>query len=238
MMARAVSHEKVIMELKLILRILWRYGWLIAIPVVITGALALPSLLNRDPAASGGFTTMFRYTAAQELDAIPNRDGDFQDVWLASELTVNAMTDWVQSSSFTSAVAEQALALGLTIDPAALGIAADNERSIGQVFISWPDADELATIIESARTALQTRNQDAFPQLGGQPAQVTILDDPVINPAPPPLTSRFEPIVRIGIGVILGLALALLAHYFDPVLRRREDVESLGLPVLVSIPRQ
>ncbi len=226
------------MELASVLRILLRYWWLVLIPVLITGALALPALLNRDAAVSGGFTTMMRYSAAQELDAIPNRDGDFQDVWLASELTVNALTDWIRSGSFARAVAEEAAERGVTLDPAALRIAADNQRSVGQIFLSWHDAPQLAVIAESSVEVLRTRNAAAFPQLGGEPAQVTLLDDPVVVPAPPPLTDRFAPLIRVGLGLIAGIALALLAHYLDPMVRRREDVESVGLPIIGSIPRR
>ena len=77
----------------------------------------------------------------------------------------------------------------------------------------------------------------AFPQLGGAPAQVTVLDDTVIVAAPPPLADRFGPLVRIALGFVAGVALALLAHYLDPLLRRRDDLEAIGLPVVGSIPR-
>jgi hypothetical protein len=225
------------MELLLVLRVLRRWWWLALIPVVITGALALPALLNRAPAASGGFTTTFRYSAAQQLEAIPNRDGDYQDVWLASELTVNALTDWVRTSSFAASVADTAAGRGAEIDPALLGVAADNERSVGQLFLSYPDAAALETIAAAAIEVLQTRNSEVFPQLGGEPAAVTILDTPQVAPAPPSLANRFEPLIRVALGALAGVALAFLAHYLDPILRRREDVEALGLPIIASIPK-
>lgn len=225
------------MELMRIFRILLRYWWLVLIPVVITAALTLPALLNDSPATSGGFSTMMQYSAMQQLEAIPNRDGDYQDVWLASELTVNALTDWITSGSFRQAVTEEAAAQGVEINPAALGIAADNERSVGQIFLSYPTEPELTVIAQAAITVLQERNVDAFPQLGGEPALITLLDTPVITPAPPPLTNRFGPFIRIGIGLLAGIGLAFLAYYLDPVLRRREDVESVGLPVITSIPK-
>ena len=87
------------MELTLIIRILRRRWWLILIPVVIALIVAVPDFLNRGSAVSGGFTTQIRYSAAQQFN-LPARDGDYQDVWLASELTVNAFTDWVRSGSF------------------------------------------------------------------------------------------------------------------------------------------
>lgn len=225
------------MELLIVLGILRRYWWLVLIPVVITAALAVPAVL-RPPPTAGGFSTRITYSAAQELDAIPNRDGDFQDVWLASELTVNALTDWVASGSFKRLVAEEAAQQNVTIDPAALAISADNERSVGQVFVGWHNADELRVIAEAAIRVLQTRNQEAFPQLGGEPAQVTILEAPQVSAAPPPLTDRFAPLIRVALGLLAGIGLAFLAYYLDPTLRQRDDVESLGLPVLASIPRR
>jgi capsular polysaccharide biosynthesis protein len=65
-----------------------------------------------------------------------------------------------------------------------------------------------------------------------------VLNAPRVVPAPPPLTDRFAPLIRIGLGLLAGVALAFLAHYLDPVLRGRDDLESLGLPVVASIPRK
>ncbi len=180
---------------------------------------------------------MIRYTAAQQLDAIPNRDGDYQDVWLASELTVNAFTDWIQSGRFKAQVVAEATARGVDVNPAALGLAADNERSIGQLFMSYPDADALAVLTVAATDILRDESGQTFPQLGGAPAQLTVLDEPLVVAAPPPLADRFGPLVRIALGFVAGVALALLAHYLDPLLRRRDDLEAIGLPVVGSIPR-
>ena len=224
------------MELMRFFRILLRYWWLILIPVVITAAVSIPALLS-GPAVTGGFTIMIRYTAAQQLDAIPNRDGDFQDVWLASELTVNAFTDWIQSSSFKTQVVAEATTRGVEANPAALGLAADNERSIGQLFMSYPDAEALGVLAVAATDILRAESGATFPQLGGAPAQVTVLDDPVVVAAPPPLADRFGPLVRIALGLVAGVALALLAHYQDPLLRRRDDLEAIGVTVVGSIPR-
>jgi hypothetical protein len=60
----------------------------------------------------------------------------------------------------------------------------------------------------------------------------------LIVPAPPPLTNRFAPLIRIALGLIIGLGLAFLAHYLDPSLRVREDLEALGLPVIGVLPRE
>lgn len=229
------------MELVQILRILRRWWWLVLIPVAITVVLALPGLLNRGAtsgtasgAVSGGFSQTISYTAMQQLDAIPRADGDYQDIWLSSELTVNAFTDWVRSGSFKAEIAE----LVPDLNPDALGIAADNAHSVGQIYLSYPTSDGLDAIGSAAVQVLETRSQPYFPQLGGKPADVSVLSKSGIVAAPPPLTDRFGALIKIGLGLIAGLGLAFLAHYLDPVLRRREDVESLGLPVVGAIPRK
>lgn len=226
------------MELKLIGRVLLRRWWLIVIPVLIAAAFTLPALLSGSPAVSAGYTTAIRYSAAQELGALPvERDGDYQDVWLASELTVNALTGWVTTSSFRAEIAQQLSAQNLEIDTSAIGISADNERSIGVIYLSWSDAAQLEQIANAAIVVLQTRNQVYFRQLGDVPAEVTILDMPQIAPAPPPIVDRFGPLIRIGLGLAAGLGLAFLAEYFDNTLQGREEVEALGLPVIASIPK-
>jgi capsular polysaccharide biosynthesis protein len=226
------------MELMLILRVLIRRWWLIAIPVVVAAVFVVPDLLEDSPATSGGFTTTIRYTAAQQLDALPEREGDYQDVWLASELTVNAFTDWIRSGQFKAEIAALTAERGLEIDPGALAIGADNQRSIGQIFINWPDEAELATIAAAAIEVLQSRNQDYFPQLGDAPAQVTLLDAPGIAPAPPALVDRFAPLVRLALAFLAGVGLAFVVDYLDPTLRSRDELEMTGMPVLASIPRR
>jgi capsular polysaccharide biosynthesis protein len=222
------------MELKLVNRMLLRRWWLILLPAVIVALFAVPELIRNEQVGSGGFTTSFRYSAAQEQSNLPERDGDYQDVWLASEFVVNAFTDWVRSSTFRD---ELQNIVGANVDLSQLGIAADNNRSIGLVVMSYPDADTLARIADAAIVVLQTRNQAYFPHLGDAPAEVTIIDAPVVSPAPPPLTNRFAPVIQIGVALFVGLCLALLAEYLDQTLRTEDEVEAQGLKVLASVPK-
>lgn len=214
-------------------RILLRRWWLVLIPVVITAALALPDLLNRR-AISGGYSAGVQYTAFQSMEAIPRTDGDYQDIWLSSELTVNAFADWIRSGSFKQEIAAR---LNDSAAVAPLTIAADNERSLGTISFYHPDEAALNAIVSAAIEVLQTRSSAYFAQLGGEPAAVTILDQSPAVPTPPPLVDRYGPFLRIGLGLLAGIGLALLAHYLDPVIRRREEVESLGLPVIATIPK-
>lgn len=224
------------MELILLTRALIMRWWLVALPIVIVGALTLPDLLNR-PTISGGYTVTIDYSAAPAYDAIPRPEGDYQDLWISSEYTVNAFTDWVRGSRFQDDVIEIANASGAAIPNGALSIAADNVKSIGRVSFGWTDAETLNTIADAVIEALQTRSHRYFAQLGGQPAAVTILNRTEPTPAPPPIVDRFSPFIRIGLGAAAGIGLALLAFYLDPTVRRREDIEALGLPTIATIPK-
>lgn len=226
------------MELMQVVRVLLRRWWIALGPVIIVAIIVIPQWL-RDRGAQGGFTVTVRYSAAQIASNVTPRDGDYQDVWLASEYTVNALTDWVRSSSFRAEIAKELETR--SIDPAEVGrldIAADNKRSVGGLYLSHPDQAVLEQITQAALTVLKNTTQNYFPQLGGQPAAVTILDTPIIVAAPPALADRFSVLFRLGIGLFTGVLLAFLAEYVDPYLYRREQLEMLGLKVVGSIPRE
>ncbi len=221
------------MELSTFIAALLRRWWLVLVPVVVAGVFVVPELLRGLDNQSGGFTVTIRYSAAQTASNLPQRDGDFQDVWLASELTVNALTDWVRSSSFRDEIQKRLPDTNL----AGLGIAADNRRSIGQLTLTHLQQADLEAITAAAIAVLQDNAQDYFPQLGGQPAAVTILDTPTIVAAPPPLTNRFAPLLRLGVALLGGIGLAFAVEIMDPMVRRREQVEEAGLYLIGSIPR-
>ncbi|MEL7234955.1 MAG: hypothetical protein AAGK74_10685, partial [Chloroflexota bacterium] len=161
-----------------------------------------------------------------------------QHLSLTSEQTVRALTEWILTTSFKREVSIRASEQGVEFAPEALPTAADHVRSVGQMFISWPDADELEIIAQAALDVLREDSQTYFPQFGDEPAQVTVLDDIRITPAPPPIVDRFEAVVRVGLGMLVGLALAVLAEWFDPTLRTRDEIEQTGIVVLASVPRE
>jgi capsular polysaccharide biosynthesis protein len=224
------------MELTRVLRAYLRWWWLILIPAGLVSLVAVPDLLQNEQAGAGGYQASFRYTAAQRASNIPEREGDYQDVWLASEFVVNAFTDWVSSSSFRAEIADR-LPERVATAPGSLTIAADNNRSIGVVYLSHPDADSLGQIAQAALDVLQTENAVYFPHLGDEPAEVNILDAPQVVPAPPPLTNRFAPILQMGVALLFGVGLATLAIYLDPTLRYPDELEQDGLQVMAVVPR-
>jgi hypothetical protein len=219
------------MELIAMWRVIMRRWWLILLPVAVVAVFVVPDMLRTGIRGEGGFSVTLRYTANQKLDAFPDRLGDYQDVWLASELLVNALTDWVRTSRFADEVNT------LLVDVPQWTLAADNERSVGVITISSPDADALERVTEGVMTILTTRTQAYFPQLGNTPADVVFLDMPTINSAPPPLTDRFGGFLRLGLALLAGLGLAFLVEYLSPVVHYADELERMGVTVIAKIPK-
>jgi len=225
------------MELRAIAKVFRRRWWLIALPALVALVYAAYGYITSPP--RGGFATTIRFTAAQppETRADPAHDTRYYQ-WLTSEYVVNALTDWVKTGSFAQAVSDALAAQGVDIPAGALqgAMAPDNARSIMVITISWPDAGQLASIATAVQSVLENRSGEFFPALKDGGVSVVALDAPVIGPVPPSLTDRLNPLIRFGLGLVAGIALAVVVEYIDPTVHERSEVEKMGFSVLAEIP--
>lgn len=222
------------MEFAELFRVIFRRWWLIVLPVVLAAVIAIPEFVRASSAGQSGYTAQISYSAAQIFN-LPERDGDYTDVWLASEHTVDALTDWVRSSSFRKEIQSQLAEPDTPLD--SLQVAADNVRNVGVIYFSHRNSEALRSILDAAMLVLTSRSQVYFPQLGGDSAQVTILDQAAVTAAQTPITNRLSPLIRLGIAFLIGLALAFFAEYIDQTIYHQDDLRRLGLPLLGSVPR-
>jgi capsular polysaccharide biosynthesis protein len=224
------------MELRQYWKIARRWWWLILLPALAATIYGLATF--QTPPVT--YTTSLRFTAGQPetLAASPNYDPNYYR-WLTSEYIVSGLKDWARTGAFAEAVSAELAERGLIIPAAALNgsIVTDNARSILSVSISWGDPDQLTAIAEVVSAVLREQNSAAFPQLGGEAAVVISMDRPGIAPVPPSLRARLDLPLKVGLGLAAGIALALLAHYFDPFIRGKEELEAVGLNVIAEIPR-
>jgi capsular polysaccharide biosynthesis protein len=229
------------MQIRALLAVLRRRWFIVALPAAVVAAFALATA--QQPGVT--YATGMRFTAGQrQPQATPpvGYDPNFFR-WQTSEYIVAGLRDWVRSAAFARAVSEELARQGVAIPPDALlgNISADSSQSLLAVYVQWGDRAQTTAIAEAAVAVLQTRNGEAFPQLGGQPAEVVPLDTPdilpVIEERGPSLQSRLQLPFRLALGLATGLALALLTDYFDTTVRGRKDLEDLGLAVLAEIPR-
>lgn len=224
------------MELLTYLNILRRWWWLVLLPALVIGGYGLATY-QRPPITYG---TTVRFTASLP----PTVQGQGFDPnyysWLTSEYIVGSLSDWIKTGAFAQAVSDQLAVEGKTIAPAVVqaALASDYVRSQLLLFITTGSTEDTFAIANAAITVLQTRNASAFPQLGGVNAVVTALDQPNVGVSAPGLRSLIDLPIRLGLGLAVGLALAFAAHYLDPVIRTKSDVEALSLSVLAEIPKK
>lgn len=160
--------------------------------------------------------------------------------WLTSEYIVNGLTDWVRGGKFAEAVSKYLATQGHDVPAGAIqgGIAADNTRSMMTVSVTAGDPDQLAQILDGAIVILTEDNAAALPQLGGETAVLTQLDEPIISPIAAGIRSQLDLPLRVALALAVGLGLALLAHYLDPTIRERAEIEKIGLSIIGEIPRE
>ena len=224
------------MELRQLIRILLRRWWLMAIPAIVLGALAVITYDAPPPAYAATMRFAVGYTPDPNSQSLYDR---FYPAWLASEYIAGGLSDWAKTGDFASAVSSDLAAHGIDAPAAAVAgsIVSDLSRSIVALYFNGSDPALLQSIAEAAARVLQTRNASVFPQNGPHGASATPLDGAAVVATPPSLRARLDLPVRLGLALGVGVLLALIAHYLDPMIRERRDVEALGFPIIGEIPR-
>lgn len=223
------------------LRQLWtilRRRWLIAIiPAILVLAAGVATWRPAPTTYNGGV----RFIVGQPPGAAA-ADLDEQRYynWLTSEYIVNGLTDWIRGGKFAEAVSARLATQGIDVPPGAIqgGLAADNARSMLTVSLSGGDAGTVMKMLDGVIAVLTEENATALPQLGGENAVLTQLDEPVVNAVSGGIRSQLDLPLRVALALFAGLGLALLAHYVDPTVRDRDELARAGLPVIAEIPKE
>jgi len=223
------------MELRQLVRVLLRRWWLIVLPAIALGVAALLTYTPSPPVYAATMRFAVGYTPDPNSQSLYDR---FYPAWLASEYIAGGLSDWAKSGDFANAVSSELARQGIDAPAAGVAgsIASDHARSIVTLYFSGGDPVQLRSIAEAAARVLQTRNAGVFPQSGPNGASVTPLDGASVVAAPPSLRARLELPIRLGLALGAGIVLALIAHYVDPTIRERREIEALGWTILGEIP--
>lgn len=219
------------MELRLYLDILRRWWWLALIPALVVGAVGLATY-QRPPTT---YSATVRFSASLPPALGSSGFDPTYYSWLTSEYIVGGLSDWIKTGAFARAVSDELATQGKTLSAS---FASDYVRSQLVLFVNGRDPDSVRAAAEAAVIVLQNRNAEAFPQLGGANAVVMALDSPAVGASSPGLRSLIDLPIRLGLGLAVGVALAFLAHYLDPFLRNKREIEAMGLKVLGEIPKR
>ena len=155
--------------------------------------------------------------------------------WLTSEYLTNGLADWVNGIGFAEKVTAKTAAKGFEVDPLVLfnGTSADAIRSRLTIIMNYGDRDALQALTESAIEVIEEENASGIPHLGlDSPAEIVLLDRPVVNEVPASIGNQLDLPVRIVFAIIVGLLIGFLVEYFDPAVRDVDDLWEQGHEVL------
>lgn len=224
------------MEVRQIVKVLFRRWWLVIVPVLVV--LAYVVFTYRPPPMV--YQVVMRFAAGTKPAGL-SEDYDRYYPWLASEYIANGLADVAETGVFAQAVASRLAEAGIEVAPGAIqpAIVTDNAQSILVIYITWPDGTQIVAVADAITAELTGNGVAYFPQLESVEPAVRPLDAP--TPVPLPLGLRTQlmgPVIKIGLALVIGVALALLWHYLDPTVREAAELEALGLGVLAEIPRR
>jgi capsular polysaccharide biosynthesis protein len=224
------------MELRTYAKILLRRWWLVVVPVAL---VVIYIIVTYAPPATT-YRVVMRFSAGTEPAGL-SLDYDRYYPWLTSEYVANGLADVAETGVFAQAVAGRLGVLGQDVSPTAIqgAIVTDNAQSILVVYLTWPDPEQIVAVANAVTEELTENSGVYYPQLQDLQPAVHLLDDPVPAPMPPSLRAQLMgPAIRVGLALFVGVGLAFLWHYLDPTVREANELEELGLDVLVRIPRR
>ncbi|MFN2284021.1 MAG: hypothetical protein ACK2UQ_06340 [Anaerolineae bacterium] len=219
------------------IKILLRWWWLALIPAVIVGGYTV--LTYQRPGTP--YQAVMRFAAGSEPADELSPDYDRYYAWLSSEYIANALADIAVTGTFAENVAARLNDDGLMADPRAIqgSIVSDNAQSVFVIYFTWPDPEQLPYIADAISAELTEDGAAYFPQLRATGSVARRVDTPSATAQPPSLSAQLlGPGLRILLALAVGIGLVALAHYFDPMVRERAELEGLGVHVLSSIPKQ
>jgi capsular polysaccharide biosynthesis protein len=227
------------MELRQYWRIVRRYLWLI---VIVVGATALASLaLRLTHPRQQSYAASMRFTVG-----VTPEDGagryytyDRYYTWLASEYLVDDLSEVVRSGSFANAVSAELAAQGIAVPAGAISgsTVPVKQHRILTVTISGADPDRLQAIANAAAKVLSEQNAEFLAQLSSENAAVYLIDAPGVYALPSSLRDRLDLPLRLALALAAALALAFVLDYVDDSVRDERDLQALGMPLLVTLPR-
>jgi capsular polysaccharide biosynthesis protein len=224
------------MELRTYWKILLRRWWLIAAPAFVVLLYVIVTYTPPGPV----YQVVMRF-AAGTVPAGLSEDYDRYYPWLTSEYIANGLADVAETGVFAQAVAARLAEQGLQIPASGIqpAIVTDNAQSILVIYLTWSNGEQITAIAQAIIAELTENGSAYYPQLEGIEPAVRLLDTPAPTPLAPGLRAQMMgPAIKIGLAVVLGVALAFLFHYLDPTVREAAELESLGVDVLVEIPRK
>ncbi len=219
-----------------ILRRRWAAPVLLPVLVAVFSAVQLRPWQEPPPSYSVTMRLLVGVLPIEEADGFDPR----YYAWMTSEYLVDDFSEVLATEMFATAVNARLTEKGLSI-PANLIRGHTNtgeQHRIISLTFTWHEADELQAIADATVAELEENANSYFDQLGTKDAGVQVLDSPVVFRQGQSARQRVEWPVRIILAIIVGIGIAFSREYLDDTVRRREQLEEIGLTVLGAVPRR
>ena len=220
------------MELIRYWNIVYKRWWL---PVVLLAIVGLLSVATYH-APPERYVATFRFNVG--LEPVPRPSSEYVDnpldTWMASEYLMDDLASAVRGADYARRVAQS---LGEENVNLAGALGAATEHRALTVSILWNDPEQLARIADTAVMVLKEEARDLVGPLGESRPVLPLIDPPMIVPIGHSLKDKLDIPIRLGLALIAGVAGAFLLDYLDTTVRSRDEVETMGVPVLAEIPR-
>ena len=228
------------MELRDYWRIVRRRWW---IPVTLTllvagiSAAQLRPWQAPPPSYSASLRLLVSVMPATQADASLYDPRYY--AWLTSEYLVDDFTEVVGSELFAQAINRRLAVQGIAIHPGLIqgSAATGKQHRLIRLSFSWSDPAQLEAIAGAAVAELTENTPVYFQQLGTPDVQVTLIDSPSVSSVGVGIRQRLEWPLRVILAFIAGVGLLFLLDYLDTSVRRSDELEALGLPVVGTIPK-
>ncbi len=224
------------MELQAMFKVVYRWWWIVLTPVLVVAVYL--GVTYRPPATT--YQVVMSFTAGETPAGLSVDYGRYY-IWLSSEYVANGLADVARTEKFAEAVAERVVSQGLHVTPTAIqgALVSDNAQSMLVIYLTWPDPAQLAVLADAVSAEITQNGASYYPQLADLATTAQCVTRTSPNPIAPPLKVQLlGPAMRLLLALGIGLGSAFLTHYLDPVVRTAEDLESLAVPLLTSIPRK
>jgi capsular polysaccharide biosynthesis protein len=224
------------MELRQYWSIIWKRVW---IPVLLFGVVLVISLALRRPPPLQYQAWARVLVDVPPLEAVEGMGFDPRlTAPQATEYLVDDFSLFISSQAVAQAVSQRLAGQGLQVPPGVIqsSTASEQVHRVVSVRVTWGDPDQALAILTTAVEVLQQEAPAYFGRLGLEEPHVTLFDGPGVSPVPPSLTQRLDLPVRLLLALVAGVALCFLLDYLDDSVRGRQELESMGIPVLAEVP--
>ncbi len=221
-----------------ILRRRWAAPILLPVLVALFSAVQLRPWESPPPTYSASMRILVGVLPLEGVDEVEYDPRYY--AWMTSEYLVDDFTEVLSSELFANALNARLAAQEIAIPAGLLRASANTgqQHRIIRLTFNWNNAEELGAIGNAAVDELEENAAAYFAQLGTQGAGVQVMDSPTVVQMGPSARQRLEWPLRILLALIAGLGLAFLLEYLDDTVRRRNQLEEMGLPCLVAVPKR